>query len=394
MAAAAPAAAATCGSTTVAAAASARAAARRTARPRARRGVRRRGGRHDGRSRYGAAVDRAPHAGAGVAAGRRPLRGRVGVAPTRARPADAAVVFGAPRLRLRGAGASGRLGGGSRPRRAVAASRVAGGRPAAPARRRSRRRSASTAAPSAPAARGVRLASSIARAQPGEPAGQRRQEDRPADRHGRRIELLPQRAARPEEQHLDRGDGRAGLVGDLGVGEADDLAEHEDAALLRAGEPRAPRRAPGTARTAARRRAGSRRRRRAVLARTALSRPEAAAAHVLGDREQPGPRRLGPRPAQHRAVGVRERRLRHVLGVVGVAELAQGRPIDVGAMPPVELLEGEIYGGASGAGSTRGHLQHNGRSAGKDARQRSARCFAARSQRRRIRPLKGLTTSQ
>ena len=130
-----------------------------------------------------------------------------------------------------------------------------------------------------------------------------------------------------------------------------------------------------------------------VLARPALSRrkrrrrtfSEIASSQARGD--------WGLVPAAPRG-GVDERGLRHVLRVVRIAELAQGRPIDIGAMPPIELFECEIYGGSSGAGSTRGHRQHNGRSAGKDAGQRSARCFAAWSQRRRIRPLKGLTTSQ
>ena len=131
------------------------------------------------------------------------------------------------------------------------------------------------------------------------------------------------------------------------------------------------------------------------LARAAERGAKAPAPHVLGDRQQPGARRLGLRASQHRAVGVDERRLGDVLGVLAVAERAQRGPVDVAAMPAVELLEGAFRIGTGVTGSPRRHDHETSERAKRGAGQPdSARRFAAFNQLRRTSPLNGRITSQ
>ena len=204
-----------------------------------------RGGRHNASAWTAQASDRAPQRAQASSRRTRPLRRTRRCRPDGTNP-------DARRLRRTAFGfaAAGAAAGSASP--ATAAATAA--RPAACGTGTATLAPAivSTAAPSAPAARGVSVRDLDPRPQPDEPAGQRRQEDRPT-RHGRRIELVAQRAARPEEQHLNRGDRRVELRGDLDVGEPDDLAEHERRVAAPAAEPRAPRRAHGTARAADRR---------------------------------------------------------------------------------------------------------------------------------------------
>ena len=141
--------------------------------------------------------------------------------------------------------------------------------------------------------------------------------------------------------------------GDLVVREACDLAEEERLALL--GRQRRER-LEQRARLLVRLLGGERGIRvERLLARAAERGAEAPAPHVLGDRQQPGARRLRTRASQHRAVGVDERRLGDVLGVLAVAERAQRRPVDVVAMPAVQLLEGALRIGTGVAQSPRRH---------------------------------------
>jgi hypothetical protein len=153
--------------------------------------------------------------------------------------------------------------------------------------------------------------------------------------HGRRLEGRAQCPPGPEERHLHGRDRRALHIRDLVVGEAGELAQNEYLALRR----RQLRERVAQLLRLERRLVGRDRLVERLLAQRA---PEAAAAHVLGDREQPGARRLGLRPAQHRPVGVDERRLGHVLRVLDVAEVAEGRAEDVVAVPAVQALDGAI----------------------------------------------------
>ena len=69
---------------------------------------------------------------------------------------------------------------------------------------------------------------------------------------------------------------------------------------------------------------------------------EALPADVVGDRDQPVlrvPRALAPLV---RAIGVQERRLRHVLGVRGLPQHRERVAVDVADVPPVDPLEGPV----------------------------------------------------
>ncbi len=79
-----------------------------------------------------------------------------------------------------------------------------------------------------------------------------------------------------------------------------------------------------------------------LLLRPAAGCPEACAADVLRDREQPGARRMRPRAAKECAVRVGEGGLRHILGVVHVAELPQRGSEDLPPMQAVQAFERPI----------------------------------------------------
>jgi hypothetical protein len=66
---------------------------------------------------------------------------------------------------------------------------------------------------------------------------------------------------------------------------------------------------------------------------------KAPAADVPRDGEKPRARALGPVAAAERAVGVQERHLRDVLGLVWVAEIAQERAVHARTVRPVQSLE-------------------------------------------------------
>src|SRR5439155_5861690 len=75
--------------------------------------------------------------------------------------------------------------------------------------------------------------------------------------------------------------------------------------------------------------------------------PEALAADVVRDRDQPVLRLLRTLTALKRTVGVHGRRLRHVLRVVRVAEHCMEVAVDVADVAAVDPLEGAVRGGSS-----------------------------------------------
>jgi hypothetical protein len=143
--------------------------------------------------------------------------------------------------------------------------------------------------------------------------GREGQQERPP-RHRGRLELDPQGAARSEQQHLDGPDRRVEPARDLVVGEARDLAEQEGLTLGRG--QRRDRVEQGVCLLALQ--LGRRHRVRIdfLLSRARSPGAKAPVSDVLCDREQPGARRVGPRAAQKRPVGVDERGLGDVLGVL------------------------------------------------------------------------------
>ncbi len=166
------------------------------------------------------------------------------------------------------------------------------------------------------------------------------------------LQLLRQRAARPEEQPFEGGDGDLEDLGDLLVGAALQLAEDERLAL-RARDPlqRADEIVDGRA-VVVRLVAGH----VAVeldLLRPRLVVPPALPDHVVRDRDQPG---LGlPRPvaALERAQGVDEGGLRHVLRVGGVPEQGEPVAVDRRRVLAVELVRAPCRAGAGlGGGHT------------------------------------------
>ena len=83
-----------------------------------------------------------------------------------------------------------------------------------------------------------------------------------------------------------------------------------------------------------------------LLLRPAAGCPEACAAHVLRDREQPGARRMRPRAAEKRAVRFGEGGLRHVLGGFERSIDLVARPVDANVHQEVKRRRADGgYGG-------------------------------------------------
>ena len=162
----------------------------------------------------------------------------------------------------------------------------------------------------------------------------------------RLLELLAEGAAGAEEQRLDRADGGVEDLGDLGVGATLELAHDERGALV---EGEVAERAADLLRARALL-LGLRLGELLVerdLVRAARRLAEALPADVVGDRDQPVPRRLRPLAALVGAVGVHERRLRDVLGVVRAAQHRERVAVDVRDVLAVEALERAV--GRAGA---------------------------------------------
>ena len=172
----------------------------------------------------------------------------------------------------------------------------------------------------------------------------------------RALELLAQRAATAEDQRLDRADAHPHDLRDLRVGAALELAHHERGALV---ERKMPERALDVVGGVGVVRLVDRHLGRVLeerhLGGPPLLLPEALAADVVRDRDQPVLRLLRPLTALKRTVGVHERRLRHVLRVVRVAEHRMDVAVDVADVAAVDPLEGAVRGGSSG--EQRSHLR-------------------------------------
>ena len=152
------------------------------------------------------------------------------------------------------------------------------------------------------------------------------------------LELLGERAARAEEERLERGRRDAEDLGDLGVRATLELAKHDGLTLLRRdlrerGEELADARA-----VVVRLRSGD-----AVveldLARPGLLVPEPLLDRVARDREEPVRRLPRTDALLERAIRVEERRLRDVLRIGVVAENRVGVPIDLTAVSTVEVVD-------------------------------------------------------
>ncbi len=171
-----------------------------------------------------------------------------------------------------------------------------------------------------------------------QPRGPESQRAAAADR--RRLELRTERPAGTEEEHLDRCDRRSEPGADLRVREPGELSQDEDL-TLRGGQ-RVQRGDQRVRVLVWRLRRGHPVRVGLLLLRPAAGCPEACAADVLRDREQPGARRMRPRAAKECAVRVGEGGLRHILGVVHVAELPQRGSEDLPPMQAVQAFERSI----------------------------------------------------
>ena len=156
----------------------------------------------------------------------------------------------------------------------------------------------------------------------------------------RALELLAQRAPRPEDERLDRARGQPEHVGDLRVRAPFDLAQHDGRPLVE--------------REVSERPADVLCRRPLVvgggdlvgdvvvqldLLRPARRGPEALEAHVVRDLDQPVERSARILPTLERLVRIQERRLRDVLRVRAVAEHPIRVAIDMRRVPLVEALE-------------------------------------------------------
>ena len=155
------------------------------------------------------------------------------------------------------------------------------------------------------------------------------------------LELLGERAAGTEDQRLDGRERQPELERDLRVGAPLDLAE-KDRLPLRVGE--------------AQERCMDVLRRRALvvvqreqelrveldLLRSLGAKLGAAADDVAGDGEEPRSRLLRRVAASHGSKGVQKGGLRDVLGLVGIAYVAEHRPVHLAPVPTVDPLERAI----------------------------------------------------
>ena len=72
------------------------------------------------------------------------------------------------------------------------------------------------------------------------------------------------------------------------------------------------------------------------------AKPGAAADNVAGDGQKPRARLLRRVAASHGPKGVQERGLRDILGLVGIAHVAEHRPVHLASVPTIDPLEGAI----------------------------------------------------
>jgi hypothetical protein len=168
------------------------------------------------------------------------------------------------------------------------------------------------------------------------------------------LELLAEGAPGAKHQSLDRGERDVEHLGDLCVRTSFELAHDKGGALVEGEE------AEGVADLGCGRDVGVFGRRRCEgiveldLARASRRLPEALAADVVRDLDQPVVRCVRSLAALERSIGVEEGRLGDVLGVGLVLKNGERVAVDRVDVPAVEAFEGGVGGAAAGC-EERGH---------------------------------------